>query len=120
MGNKGRQGQATRGRQGKDDNTKLRNPSWVGWGREGRMELWMLKKVGQQVEVLVNGELLRERAAGGAGSGRQEKGHVKSNFRNGDERGWSKTQVVVCWGGGGRLAKMGQRRRVLEVRKSRN
>lgn len=62
MGNKGRQGQAIRGRQGKDDNTKLRNPSWVGRGREGRMELWMLKKVGQQVEVLV-----KRRPAAGAG-----------------------------------------------------
>lgn len=42
----------------------------------------------------------RGKAAGRTEGGDQEERYMKSNFRNGDNRVWNKTQILMCRGVG--------------------
>lgn len=66
-------------------------------GSEDEVELWMLRKVGQQLEVKVYLEnCCKSQSAGRTGGGNQGGAYMKSHFRNGENRVWSKTQITMC------------------------
>lgn len=66
-------------------------------GSEDEMELWMLRKVGQQLEVKIYLEnCCKSHSAGKTEGGNPGGGYMKSHFRNGEDRVWSKTQTMMC------------------------